>query len=398
MNQVRRTGPSLVRITLSNLLSFGPDPVSLHLPELTLLIGPNGSGKSNLIEAISLMRSTAVPGTARESDLRGVVRRGGGAREWLWKGRFALPATLELTLLGPKIVPPLQHKLVFNDGPDGSLQLEDEQIEGIGDDVVNFYSFRKGRPILRSSRKRNQKLSPESLDLNASILSQRRDPEQFPEIASLADFYEQVRIYREWAFGRNTIYRSPQRADMRSDRLEEDFCNLALFLSRLRRTPRAKAEIVEGLQELYDGVTDFDVIVEGGTVQLFLTEGDFSIPATRLSDGTLRYLALLAILCDPTPPPLVCIEEPELGLHPDILPKLADRLVDASRRMQLIVTTHSDVLVDAMTERPETVVVCEKHEGVTSLQRLAQRDLEAWLESYRLGGLWIKGHIGGTRW
>jgi len=65
---------------------------------------------------------------------------------------------------------------------------------------------------------------------------------------------------------------------------------------------------------------------------VIFTEGDFSIPATRLSDGTLRYLCLLAILCDPEPPPLICIEEPELGLHPDILPKLADLLVSASER------------------------------------------------------------------
>jgi predicted ATPase len=74
-------------------------------------------------------------------------------------------------------------------------------------------------------------------------------------------------------------------------------------------------------------------------------------------------LCLLAILCDPEPPPLVCIEEPELGLHPDILPKLADLLVSASERTQLIVTTHSSLLVDAMTDRPESIVVCEKHQG-----------------------------------
>ena len=131
---------------------------------------------------------------------------------------------------------------------------------------------------------------------------------------------------------------------------------------------------------------------------MFFTEGDFSIPATRLSDGTLRYLCLLAILCDPEPPPLICIEEPELGLHPDILPKLADRLVAASERTQLIVTTHSDILVDAMTERPEAVVVCEKHEGRTEMKRLRKEDLAAWLGKYRLGQLWIDGQLGGKRW
>ena len=105
---------------------------------------------------------------------------------------------------------------------------------------------------------------------------------------------------------------------MRNDVLEEDFSNLGLFLNRLKTQPKAKQAILTGLKDLYHGITDFDVFVQDRTVQVFLTEGDFAIPATRLSDGTLRYLSLLAILCDPFPPPLICIEEPELGLHPDI--------------------------------------------------------------------------------
>ena len=131
---------------------------------------------------------------------------------------------------------------------------------------------------------------------------------------------------------------------------------------------------------------------------MFFSEGDFSVPATRLSDGTLRYLCLLAILCDPDPPPLICIEEPELGLHPDILPKLADLLVLTSQRTQLIVTTHSDILVDAMTDCPEVVVVCEKHERKTEMHRLKKEELTSWLAKYRLGQLWTRGQIGGTRW
>jgi predicted ATPase len=133
-------------------------------------------------------------------------------------------------------------------------------------------------------------------------------------------------------------------------------------------------------------------------VQVFFTEGNFTVPATRLSDGTLRYLCLLAILCDPEPPPIICIEEPELGLHPDAIPKVADLLISASERTQLIVTTHSDILVDAMTERPEVVLVCEKHEGQTTMNRLDTAKLQSWLDKYRLGELWTRGEIGGTRW
>ena len=131
---------------------------------------------------------------------------------------------------------------------------------------------------------------------------------------------------------------------------------------------------------------------------LRLTEGDLSIPARRLSDGTLRYLCLLAILVDPDPPPLIVIEEPELGLHPDIHPQLAALMVDASSRTQLIVTTHSDILVDALTDTPEAVVVCENVDGSTQLERLTSETLEPWLDKYRLGELWLRGEIGGTRW
>lgn len=132
-------------------------------------------------------------------------------------------------------------------------------------------------------------------------------------------------------------------------------------MNRLKtRFPVAKKAILAGLKDLCDGINDFDVLIEGGTVQVFFTEGDFVIPATRLSDGAVRYLCLLAILFDPEPPPPICIEEPELGLHPDLLTKVVDLLKAASDRTQVIVTTHSDILVDARTDRPEAVVVCEK--------------------------------------
>ncbi|MGE5192097.1 MAG: AAA family ATPase, partial [Deltaproteobacteria bacterium] len=219
------------------------------------------------------------------------------------------------------------------------------------------------------------------------------------ELAHLADAYGNIRLYREWSFGRSSVFRSPQSADLPSDRLEEDFSNLGLFLNHLRSVPKAKHTIIEHLRDLYVGLDDFDVRIKGGTVEVFLTEGDFTIPAGRLSDGTLRYLCLLAILCDPDPPALVCIEEPELGLHPDMLPKIADLLVGASERTQLVVTTHSDILVDAMSEHPESVVVVEKHDGKTELKRLEATDeLRQWLDKYRLGQLWIRGEIGGTRW
>jgi predicted ATPase len=404
---IATSGPSnrvLREIRLTNLLSFGPDTQILPMERLNVFIGPNGVGKSNLIEALALMRATPVlPQAAANGDVRSVIRRGGGAGEWIWKGQKEKPAELEFLMNNQKGLSGLSHAFAFRSDSQGFL-LEDERIENEDpSDTLNaedhfFYLYQDGHPVVNSTGQERRKLSRETLNLEVSILAQRRDPELYPEITYLAETYEKWRIYREWSFGRNTVFREPQRADMRNDRLEENFSNLGLFLSRLRKTPKAKHAMLAGLADLYDGLTDFDAIVEGGSVQIFFTEGDFSIPATRLSDGTLRYVCLLAILCDPEPPPLICIEEPELGLHPDILPKLADLLVAAAARTQLIVTTHSDILVDALTEEPESVVVCEKHEGCTQMQRLKKADLSKWLGKYRLGQLWIDGQLGGKRW
>ena len=387
----------LRRITLERLLSFGPKPMLLEMQNLNILIGPNGAGKSNFIEALSLMRATPVSAASSSVDVKRVVAQGGSVKAWVWKGERDQHASIDLLLNYDERL--LRHVLSFGD-ENNQFRLADERIgyDRSSGGTGFYYGFEQGKPVVKMGGARKRSLRPETVDRERSIIGQRRDAEQYPEIAFLAESYEQIRIYREWSFGRKIIFRQPQSADMRNDRLEEDFSNLGLIFSRLQKAPKVKAAILDGLRELYDGITDFQVHTEGGSVQMFLTEDDFSVPAIRLSDGTLRYLCLLAILCDPAPPPLICIEEPELGLHPDVLPKLADLLIEASQRTQLVVTTHSDVLVDAMTDRPEVIVVCEKHDGQTTMRRLQKKELAVWLEKYRLGQLWTDGHIGGTRW
>ena len=81
-----------------------------------------------------------------------------------------------------------------------------------------------------------------------------------------------------------------------------------------------------------------------------------------------------------------------------MIPDVADLMVEASARSQLLVTTHSDILVDALTDVPETVVVCEKLNGATQLRRLDAEEIGPWVETYRLGEIWTQGEIGGNRW
>lgn len=382
-------------VKLTNLLSFGECAGDLALGPLNVLIGPNGSGKSNLLEAFELLKNTP-------EQLLKPIREGGGVRDWLWKGGQAAPiASLDVVISNPRGPQNLRYSLSFTEESQ-LFKIVDEKIENEEPDAGHsqpyfYYHFNKGRPALNVNGDART-LRLEDVELEKSILAQRKDPDQYPEITYLGKALNKIRLYREWSFGRYTAPRLPQKADLPNDMLEPDASNLGLVLNRLRRDPMVKARLLEALRALYDGIEDYDVQIEGGTVQVFFQEGNFMVPATRLSDGTLRYLCLLVILCHPNPPPLICIEEPELGLHPDILPTLADLLKEASQRCQIIVTTHSDILVDAMTDRPETILICEKGEQGTSLKRLNRKELQPWLEKYRLGELWTRGELGGTRW
>ena len=380
---------------IASFLGFDPEGVDVPLGPLNVLIGANGSGKSNFIEAFDLLARAP-------SDFRRHISMGGGIAEWLWKGSPGSTARLDTVFRNPKGKANLRYHLGFH-GEGGRFAIADERVENEhpskGNDIPYFfYRFNEGRPVLNVKEDRRE-LRREDLDLDRSILAQRRDPDVFPEITYLGQVMEEIAVYRDWQFGRFTPARLPQKADLPNKYLDGDAGNLGLVLNNLRKRPDIKKRILQELQNLYAGIEDYDVSIEGGSVQVFIQENGRNIPATTLSDGTLRYLCLLVILLHPNPPRLVCLEEPELGLHPDIIPPLADLLVDAAERFQLIVTTHSDTLVNALHDRPESILVCERNSGSgTSLTRLDPIRLASWLEKYRLGELWISGEIGGTRW
>ena len=386
----------LRRLELRNLLSFGPVGSAVELGPLNVLIGPNGSGKSNLVEAISLLQ-------AAPRDLAAAIREGGGVHDWLWKGGSGQAvATIDTVVGYPNGRGPLHYRLSFSEIAQRTEvtdeRLEDEQARPGEPKPFFYFGYEGGRPMLSVTGADHRQLQREDVDLQQSILSQRKDPDQYPEITWLGRQLEAIRIYRNWSFGRFTPPRAPQPADLPNVHLDEEGRNLGLVLNRLRRSGEVKKRLVEELRDLYEEINDVDVSVEGGTVQVFIQEHRWTIPATRLSDGTLRWLILLTILLHPEPPPLVCIEEPELGLHPDLVTRLAVLLLDAAQRTQLVVTTHSDVLVDALSEAPEAIVVCEKSGGSTVMRRLEPDALKSWLEKYTVGQLWRRGDIGGNRW
>ena len=388
-------------IRLDNILSYGPSDAPFPLEPLNVLIGPNASGKSNLIEALSLLQ-------AAPRDLQAPIRVGGGIRDWLWKGsRGNVVATVNVTIEYFRGPMPLRYRLSFTE-TGARFELRDEAVENerrtnpFDAQPFFYYRFQEGHPVLSvvGETRFQRGLMREDVVPDQSILSQRRDPDSYPELTYLASQFQGMRFYREWDMGRYTLPRLAQKPDLPQDFLLDDASNLGLVLSDLLNQPLVKGQILDRMRDFYPSFSDVNVTVSAGAVQIFFHEEGLRlpIPATRLSDGSLRYLCLLSVLCHPNPPPVICIEEPEIGLHPDIIPEVARLLVEASSRSQIFVTTHSDILVDALTETPETVIVCEKPDGATQLQRLDPERLAHWLEKYRLGELWSRGQLGGNRW
>jgi predicted ATPase len=390
-------------IKIQNFLSFGPEPMELNLKPLNILIGPNGSGKSNLIEAIDLMRSTPV-------DLQDGIRKKGGISQFLWKGETDSKAGIELTLFlnvfDRKKNRPIRHQISFSELGD-RFHLNGELVadkDCMNNQCQIYYQNEKEQPIILAYS--NSQLSPETIDIadkswapNQSILQQRRDPKRYPQLTSITDEYRQICIYRDINVSKDSYARKGQKTDYKADFLDEDLYNLALVINHLENSNMWDS-FLNYLQKFYEPLERITTKIENGNVQVYLHERGLThpIPATRFSDGFLRFLSLLVVLIHPDPPPLICIEEPELGMHPDSLPILAALLKEAAERTQLIVTTHSDALVNEFTDEPESVVVCEKEFGATTFKRLNRQALSEWLQKYSLGELWRMGEIGGNRW
>lgn len=404
--------PFLKSLRLDGLLSFPPGSEAIELQPLNVLIGPNGSGKSNLIEGIELLH--ALP-----TGFASAIRDGGGVREWLWKGDdLGGGGIIEAQIdLDPRVglarlygfslyAVDLRYRLAFN-AIGQRVEVIDEVIENSNKtdkkakDVFFYYRFLGGNPVINVTEsiggKRNERhLERQTLLPDESVLSQRKDPVSYPELTELGKRFGRIQSFREWSFGRYGQLRQPQPADLPEDILLPDSRNLGLLLNHLDNSD-AISEFNKYLSRFLPRFQRFSTKVAGGTIQFYLYESGLKqpIPATRLSDGTIRFMAILAQLLSPTPPPLICMEEPELGLHPDAIALLAGLLQEASTRTQLIVTTHSDALVSALTEVADSVLVCE-YRGGTVLKRVESEKLRFWLDKYRLGDIWRIGEIGGN--
>jgi predicted ATPase len=397
----------LTSLHLKGFLSFGSHSEPVKLIGLNVLIGPNGTGKSNFIEAAELLHATP-------ADFSGAIRMGGLPSDWIWHGgKGASTARIEAKLSPANGTPELRYGIEFTDSG-GRLEIVDELLEESDQagqpaaDVRFYYRYQRGHPTIsmaqaalagQPARQSHElrTLKRETIDPQQSIFSQKKDLELYPEVTTVGMRFKNIQIFREWGFGRSAALRSSQPANLPTDALLPQLVNLGLVLNDLEHRP-AWNRFNELMGRFLPRYKRLSTKVSAGSVQVYLHEDGLGvpIPATRLSDGTLRFLALLAILLNPESATLICIEEPELGLHPDAMALLAELLVEASSKTQLIVTTHSDVLVSELTEDAESVLVCEYGQEGTELNRLEAAKLKLWLEKYRLGEIWRLGKLGGN--
>ena len=397
------------KIKLTNFLSYGAEGVELEMRPLNIIVGPNGAGKSNLLEAIGFL-------PAATKTLAGPVRTGGGVSDWIYKGAEDGVAKLSVVLentpanINLFAAPDLQYQIAFASVKDRFEVLEEKlsttKPQGRCDKPYLYYEHNVAHTVINTRgedggyRKRN--LERADIEKDASILSQRKDPDAYPELTYLNSIFSKIRLYREWHFGMSSAMRQSQPTDADDQLLAEDFSNIAVFLNRIIDVYSVKRHLLEAVQELYDGICDIGVKIDSGRAILRVTEESFknSITANRLSDGSLRFICLAALLLDPNPPPVICIDEPELGMHPDMIGAIAKLAKEASQKTQIVMTTHSSLLLDSFADIPESVVVCERKEGTSSLVRMSADELKVWLDQYNggLGKMWRDGIIGGNRW
>ncbi len=395
----------LSHIRLQNLLSFGPEGIDLPLNPLSVFIGPNASGKSNLIEAIKIIKATV----DTEDGIAKPISDGGGTSAYLWKGEDSIKDFASIDLAVNCLGHIYGYGLRFSCDHYGLLKLRNETInERFGDEAAftEVYTLQggpkyKGKHIIPSLDARQQSWENHDFDFdrNSSVISQLQNSDKYPEISHLRSIFSSIQIYEGWPLGSSFPPRHPKPVDWKGDFLKDDASNLAHVISSIDNKPGGiKAALLDNLQKIYPEIQN--ITPDHLNTHLYLrfheSQLNETIPAIRQSDGILRYLCLLTILLHPEPPPLICLEEPEIGLHPDAIGILGGLLKEASKRTQIIVTTHSDILVSELSDTPESVVICDRDSRGTRMERLDPDKLEKWLKDYSLGHLWLRGDLGGT--
>lgn len=363
-----------------------------HLTPLTTLLGPNGSGKSTIFDVFSFLSECFQFG------LRHAWDRRGRAKELKTRGS-AGPIVLELKYREQPGSPIITYRLVIDEGVKGPEVVEEylQWKRGSRGRPFRFLEFARGEGSAISGempdaddRRIPQKLRSPDL-IAASTLGQFSD---HPRVAALREFITDWYVsYLSIDSTRNQPEAGPQ------ERLSKGGENLANVIQYLKEQhPERLEQIFTVLRTRIPRLERVEAEpMPDGRLLLQIKDAPFEQPVLSrfASDGTMKMLAYLTLLYDPEPPRFIGIEEPENFLHPRLLPELAEECRAAAERSQLLITSHSPFLLNAM--RPEEVRVLYRDEqGFTQAVRAC--DIQGIPELMQAGGslgyLWMEGHFG----
>lgn len=328
----------------------------LHLSQINVLTGANGTGKTNLYNSVFLLAKAAAGGFAQ------VVAEEGGMSSVLWAGARKTRSTGAIRMepvrmaLGIK-TDTFSYELVCGlpkqtSGEKSAFSLDPEVKEERvwmdaphGLKVTFFERSPKGAWILDN----DERLADYSGELlpTESVLSQLREPHLYPELSSLRAEISRWRFYHHFRTDAESPLRHPQ-VGVRTPVLAHDGRDLAAALQTINEVGQSQ-DLHEAIRQAFPGASlEIEHDEDNGMFAVLLRMPGLRRPlrARELSDGTLRYLCLLAALLSPHPPSLLALNEPETSLHPDLLEPLAKQLVKAGKYSQLWVVTHSQRLAE----------------------------------------------------
>ncbi len=343
---------------------------------LNVLIGPNGVGKSNFISFFKLLNSIS------QKRLPSFVAENGYADRMLHFGR--------------KKSGELSGGVIFR-LPGGNANsrydfiLKPDQANGF------YFEMEKGGFNLHANG-RNEKWEYLELDSAGEKNSGLRD-HTAARFEYLRKHFDQLKVFHFHDTSGSAPLRQP--AKLRDNAfLREDGSNLAAFLYLIQEQHPSSFRLIEyAVRSVASFFERFDLRPDKLNPELiFLTwqakESDEYFDAGSFSDGTLRFIAHATLLLQPHPPKTIIIDEPELGLHPHAINKLAALIKSAATKSQIILSTQSVNLLDQF--EAEDIIVVERTDNQSTFKRLNSEELSNWLGEYSLGELWGKNVIGGT--
>jgi predicted ATPase len=361
------------------------------LTPLTVLLGPNGSGKSTVFDVFAFLAECFEFGLRRAWDKRG------RAKELKTRGGDG-PVTIEIKYR-ERGYPLITYHLAVDERAGAPIVVEEwlRWKRGSHGQPFRFLDYREGLGSAVSGDLPDEEDQRVDTPLKSADLLAVNALGQFaehPRVAALRDFITGWYVsYLSADSARAQPEAGPQ------DRLSRSGDNLANVIQFLaEQHPQRLEQIFAVLRQRVPRIESvLSETMPDGRLLLQIKDAPFSHPvlARFASDGTLKMLAYLVMLNDPSPPPFIGIEEPENFLHPRLLQELADECRAAIAQTQLLVTTHSPFFLNGL--RPEEVrVLWRDEQGYTQAQRASDlRGVQAFVaEGALLGQLWMEGQLG----